>query len=147
MLEVLDQPSVRDTAAWLDIYQSNCSLLFFTALLITGAVKSAEAAVGDSVDLVDGETVASQRAIMKAVAVAAGTRTSSFDQNARSLLPEELQAVADLRLDLRICFVLRRLIGLTAREAAELMGMRPFEIDCCASRASIHLAQRSSYVA
>jgi len=53
MTEVLERPPVMDTVTWLDIYKRDCPQLFFTALLITGAVKSAEAAIDESLDLVD----------------------------------------------------------------------------------------------
>ena len=81
------------------------------------------------------------------IRAAAAIRARSFDTQARLLLPEELRAVADLQPDLRICFVLRSLLGLTACEAAQLIEMRPSEIDRCASSASIRLALRSLHAA
>ena len=137
--------SVRETLTWLDVYQRDSALLFLTAVLITGAIESAEAAVQDSVNLV-GDLDPDSRAALTAVAAIAVTQTASFDTEARLLLPEELRSVADLPRDLRICFVLRRLAGLTAREAAELIGMRPSEIDRRACNASVRLAQRSLHV-
>ena len=147
MMEVLEKPPVLDTAPSLGFYQRNISRLFFTALLITGTVESAEAAIEDSIDRTRREIVPSLRVASMAVAAAAVTRAGAFDPHARLLLPEELRAVADLQPDLRICFVLRRLAGLTACEAAELIGMRPSEIDRRASSASIRLALRSLHAA
>ena len=146
MMEVLEQPPVLDTAPSLEFYQRNISRLFFTALLITGTVESAEVAIEDSIDRTRREIVPSLRVASIAVAAAAAIRARSFDTQARLLLPEELRAVADLQPDLRICFVLRRLAGLTAREAAELIGMRPSEIDRRACTASVRLAQGSLHV-
>ena len=147
MMEVLEKPPVLDTAPSLGFYQRNISWLFFTALLITGTVESAEAAIEDSIDRTRREIVPSLRVASIAVAAAAAIRARSFDTQARLLLPEELRAVADLQPDLRICFVLRSLLGLTAWEAAQLIEMRPSEIDRCASSASIRLALRSLHAA
>lgn len=143
MIEVLEKPPVLDAAPSLEVYQRNISRLFFTALLITGTVESAEAAIEDSVD----QIAPSLRVASIAVAVAAVTRAVPFDPQARLILPEELRAVADLPTDLRLCFVLRNLLGLTASEAAQLIAMRPCEIDWRASSASICLALRSLHAA
>jgi hypothetical protein len=147
MMEVLEKPPILDTAPALEFYQRNISRLFFTALLITGTVESAEAAIEDSIDRTRREIVPSLRVASIAVAAAAVTRAGSFDTHARLLLAEELRAVADLQPDLRICFVLRSLLGLTAGEAAQLIEMRPSEIDGRASSASICLALRSLHAA
>jgi DNA-directed RNA polymerase specialized sigma24 family protein len=147
MMEVLEKPSVLHTAPAFEFYQRNISRLFFTALLIAGTVESAETAIEDSIDQTLREIVPSLRVAPVAVAAAAVTRAGSFDTHARLLLPEELRAVADLQPDLRLCFVLRSLLGLTACEAAQLIEMRPSEIDRCASSASIRLALRSLHAA
>ena len=135
MMEVLEKPPILDTAPALEFYQRNISRLFFTALLITGTVESAEVAIEDSIDRTRREIVPSLRVASIAVAAAAAIRARSFDTQARLLLPEKLRAVADLQRDLHICFVLRSLLGLTACEVAQLIGMRPCEIDRRASSA------------
>jgi DNA-directed RNA polymerase specialized sigma24 family protein len=142
MTEVLEMPPATYTATWLDIYKR--PQLFFAALLITGALESA---IEDSMDLVDMETAPRLRAALTNVVTSAVTRIVSFNPEARSLLPEELRAVADLPLDLRVCFVLRRLAGLTALKTAELVGIGPRIVDRRALDASIRLAQGSLHAA
>ena len=154
MTEVLERPPVMDTVTWLDdtvtwldLYKRDCPQLFFAALLITGAVKSAEAAIDESLDLVDMDLAPNSRAVLIAVTQAAIARRGCLNAAARSLLPAELHAVANLPPDLRLCFVLHCLAGLTAHEILALAAMRVSEIEWCALDASIQLAERSLYAA
>ena len=147
MTEVLERPPVMDMVTWLDIYKRDCPQLFFTALLITGAVKSAEAAIDESLDLVDMDLAPNSRAVLIAVTQAAMARRGCLNVTARSLLPAELQAVANLPPDLRLCFVLHCLAGLTAHEILGLAATPASEVERCALHASIHLAERSFYAA
>jgi hypothetical protein len=147
MIEVLEKPPITDTETWPDIYNSDFPRLFFTALLITGTVESAELAIDESIDLIDAGVAPCSRSALIAVAEASAARHDCFNSDARSLLPADLQAVVDLPEDFRLCFVLRRLAGLTIHETADLVGIQSSEVEPRALDASIRLAERSFYAA
>lgn len=135
-------PLHPDSAAWLGVYQNDWARLLITAVLMTGSVESAEAAIEESVNLIDAKETPNLSAVFIAVASAAAAcpRNLTVDPWVRSGLPNELKAVADLRADLRVCFVLRRLVGLPKDKAADLLFMRTVDVEQRARAASMQLA-------
>jgi DNA-directed RNA polymerase specialized sigma24 family protein len=102
-----------------DIEQT-VSLAFRTAHLLTASTQQAESAVLEAIDSFDpdvdtGETLF-QNAILGAVQC-----PSSQSQSTESFEPPELQAVLSLSENLRRCFVLRVLVGLSRRSCARLL--------------------------
>ena len=93
---------------------------FRTAHLLTASVDQAERAVLRAIGSFDVETdtdeMLFQRAIRAAVACPSNLAPSS-----RALLPAELQSVLDLSHDLRRCFVLRILVGMSRRDCSKLL--------------------------
>jgi len=132
-------------ATWFDIFQADYCRLFFTALLVTGSSESAEAAIADSLDLIDDETAPSGRAALTAVAAASAARIGEARPAhvGNSSLPKELVAVTKLRPDLRVCFVLRRLVGLTSAETSKLLSLNPPDVERRTIDASVQLARRA----
>lgn len=129
-------------AMWLDIFQDNCSRLLMTAALVTGSFESAEAAIVDSVDFIDQASSPSARAALLAVAASAiRVQDTSTIRDGNRAMPEELNAVVNLRPDLRACFVLRRLAGLTNSETSKLLSMEPPDVEQRTLEASIQLAR------
>ena len=130
-------------ATWLDIFQADYCRLFFTALLVTGSSESAEAALADSLDLIDDETKPSARAALTAVAAASAARIGEgrLAHVRNASLPKELVAVTKLRPDLRVCFVLRRLVGLTSAETSKLLSLNPPDVERRTIDASVQLAR------
>jgi DNA-directed RNA polymerase specialized sigma24 family protein len=130
---------------WLDIFQADYCRLFFTALLVTGSSESAEAALADSLDLIDDETTPSARAALTAVAAASTARIGEGrpTHGRNSSLPKELVAVTKLRPDLRVCFVVRRLVGLTSAETSKLLSLNPPDVERRTIDASVQLARRA----
>ena len=129
-------------ATWFDIFQADYCRLFFTALLVTGSAESAEAALADSLDLIDDGTTPSARAALAAVAAASTSRIGEarLAHVRHSSLPKELVAVTKLRPDLRVCFVLRRLVGLTSAETSKLLSLNPPDVERRTIDASVQLA-------
>jgi hypothetical protein len=93
---------------------------FRAAHLLTGSVDQAESAVLRAIRSCDAESDAEevlfQRAILAAVACPLGVASSPGP-----LLPTELLPVLDLEHDLRRCFVLRILIGMSRHDCSRLL--------------------------
>ena len=120
------------------------SRAFYAAHLLTGSIQQAERAVLEAIDSFDphhgnGETLfrnALQAAVQNAITpmLAADTKSS---EAVGVCLPAELQAVLDLAPDLRRCFVLRALVGLSRRASALILRLSARRVDeytCAALR-------------
>ena len=119
---------------------------FTLAVFLTGSIKSAEAAVlraicaleagdvhGDG--LVSG-TVEACVHIQRGLAARADGEMVIY----RAALPVELQRVLQLPLEMRQCFVLRNLVGLSLKASAGLLDLEPQEVTARTSAAMRDLA-------
>jgi DNA-directed RNA polymerase specialized sigma24 family protein len=122
------------------------SRAFLAAHLLTANQEQAESAVLEAILHweVEEET---EEAFLHCVAHAAietqvGYSSSSDDPvAAESFLPVELQAVLDLLPQLRRCFVLRVLVGLSRQACARLLQLSVFNVDQYTCEALEYLAQ------
>ncbi len=113
---------------------------FITALLLTANLDRAESAVMRSIGRLD-ECVSSGALLqgtLRASLAGPGGMTAEVPEDlaeAGSILPPELQHVVHLPKDLRQCFVLRILLGLSREVCASLLGLDVQRIDeqTCAS--------------
>ena len=103
---------------------------FLTAHLLTGSIAQAESAVTDALASWDKDKD-SLADLFQAVLDAAvrrqdsGAPGSTEPDSGGSLLPTELQTVLALSLELRRCFVLRMLAGLSVAMCARLLQLNP----------------------
>jgi hypothetical protein len=108
---------------------------FITALLITGSVEQAEAAVLKSISFLGPYDASGEkllRGALKAALQAPGMKTPPTPrelERAFSLLPFELQCVLHLTADLRYCFICRVLADLPRRTCAALLRLELPEVD------------------
>ena len=94
------------------------SKAFTAALLLTGSVRNADAAVLHTIECFDFDEESAEDPILEVMkaAIEGGRKTSERrpgeSAEACSLLPWELRRVLRLPVDLRFCYVLRVLAGL-----------------------------------
>jgi len=122
---------------------------FIAGLLLTGSVERAEAAVLESVRMSCPDDLFSQSLFRRAVHYSIdqcielkNKRHSDLDR-ARSILPFELRCVLNLSQQLRYCYVLRMLIGLSREVCAWLLHMDTSQVDLhtCAAMLELPLIQ------
>jgi hypothetical protein len=105
---------------------------FLTAVLLSGSVASAEAAVLASIRLLDDRESLLETAMIEAIAA-----STDGDESARALLPVELRRVLDLPMLNRHCYVLRVLVGLRRAGCARILRLEAVRVDeviCAAAR-------------
>ena len=102
-----------------DIEQT-VGMAFRTAHLLTGNIQQAESAVLEAIDCFDPDVDTGETLFQNAI-LAAVQYPSSQSQSTESSEPIELQAVLSLSENLRRCFVLRVLVGLTRPACARLL--------------------------
>jgi DNA-directed RNA polymerase specialized sigma24 family protein len=102
-----------------DIEQT-VSRAFRTAHLLTASIRQAESAVLEAIDSFDPDVDTAESLFQNAI-LAAVRCPSSESQSNESFEPLELQAVLNLSENLRRCFVLRVLVGLSHRSCARLL--------------------------
>jgi hypothetical protein len=111
---------------------------FVTAVLLSGSMKRAEAAMLDGIaSSGDGDELVGHTVTALLQRDGAGETT-----DAPASLPEELRNVLRLPADLRRCFVLRVLMGWPRERCAELLRREAGEVDRAASLAAMELAER-----
>jgi hypothetical protein len=104
----------------MDTISNTILTAFRTALLLAGAIKTAELAVLDGIDSC--HSTSRRSLLIETVRSAIRRRTeSSHIQDGVDLLPPELQRLFGLQPKPRDCFVLRILVQLPARVCAELL--------------------------
>lgn len=105
---------------------------FLIGLLLTGSVKQAEDAVMESVDCSDTTDLSGERIFRRVIHSLCSTSKrlawDTINDDSAALLPPELRRVLYLPGELRVCFVLRMLIGLTCESCARLLQVDPLEI-------------------
>ncbi len=103
-------------------------MAFHAALLLTGAMKTAEAAVMQGIGAC--EDLSLRGLLIKAVRSAVRRRTKSSDGPYEvEDLPAELRRLFMLQPLLRYCFVLRILVGLSPEVCAELLDISVSEFE------------------
>jgi DNA-directed RNA polymerase specialized sigma24 family protein len=111
------------------------SRAFLAAHLLTASRQQAESAVMEALDswdpAKDNEEALLPRVLRAAVRAQFGALSSSFNEpvSARVHLPAELRSVLALPPQLRRCFVLRILIGLSQQVCARLLYLRSYEVN------------------
>lgn len=120
---------------------------YVTSLLLTGSMAGAEAAVLESIRLLDVEEELDQALIRGAVRASVATRGPSPDEQAGDstqsslVLPLELQRLLGLATGPRQCFVLRFLVDWPRETCARLLHLAPIQVDEEASTAVRALAR------
>jgi hypothetical protein len=110
---------------------------FIAALLITGSVDLAEAAVMESISLLDVEERCAQALLRGAIKASIRTGNDTGEQrrdeleSALAILPFELQSVLHLTPELRRCFVCRLLVDLPLDVCASMLHLEALQIDEC----------------
>jgi hypothetical protein len=121
------------------------SRTFTTALLLTANLEQAEAATLDGIRWLDPEEASEEALFLASVKAAIASRRQATEQpeeldRASSILPPELVRVLRLSLDLRHCFVLRVLAGLSREDCARLLHLGIEHVDEGTSAAARTLA-------
>ena len=111
--------------------EQTLSRSLISAHLITGTPESAEEAVLRGIDQWNPDDEPEEKLILRIMeaaflrAVPAPSESTAND----SYFKDELKAVLRLEPRLRVCFVLRDLVGLPSQVCAQLLGLLPDEID------------------
>ena len=105
---------------------------FRTAYLLTNSAEEAESAVVAGIESWNPEDEPGE-ALFHKVMTAALRRRRQWEPPVRTAgrvwLPEELRAVLTLAPQIRRCFVLRNLVGMSAKTCAPLLGLLPNQVD------------------
>ena len=103
---------------------------FWIALLLTGSIEAAEAAVLDGIGALELDHISGD-SLLLATAKSAIRRRTEFpeESEALSILPYELRRLFLLAPNYRDCFVLRVLIGLTPEVCSGILRLSIHEID------------------
>lgn len=98
--------------------------IFTAAILLTGCMKQAEAAMLEAIRQMDPEQASDQTLLLDCVkaSIAPGRQSKALAGDAESawILPPELKPILSLAPDLRHGFVLRILLGLSDEDCARL---------------------------
>jgi DNA-directed RNA polymerase specialized sigma24 family protein len=101
---------------------------FLLALLLTGGIEAAEAAVLDAIAALEFDYDPGVSLLPETVKSAVGRR-SDFPEQAFSLLPIELRRLLLLPRDNRHCFVLRILLGMTPEISSGILNRSVHEVE------------------
>ena len=122
----------------IDTMPSALDMAFRTALILTGAMKTAEAAVMQGIGAC--EDLSARGLMIDAVRSAVRRRTKSSDGPSEiECLPPELRRLFMLQPLPRYCFVLRVLVGLSPEVCAELLEVSDTEFENAVYRALTQL--------
>jgi len=122
----------------MDTMPSALDMAFRTALILTGAMKTAEAAVMQGIGAC--EDLSPRGLMIEAVRSAVRRRTKSSDGPCEvECLPPELRRLFMLQPLPRHCFVLRVLVGLSPEVCAELLEVSVTEFENTVYRALTQL--------
>ncbi|SRR5258708_24727334 len=104
---------------------------FLPALLLTGSVEGAEAAVLDGIAAFESDHISRDSILLRTVRSAIQLHGDRSDQFARtfSILPFELRRVLLLAPNLRRSFVLRVLLGMTPEICSDLLHLTVHEVE------------------
>src|SRR5215472_435825 len=106
------------------------SRAFLTSYLLSGSVEQAEGIVLDAIDSFDPDTHSEDAFVQGAIeAVVQGNLRRTGPVERKLFLPRELQSVLNLSNNLRQCFVLRVLAGLSAKSCVRLLGISAKKVD------------------
>src|SRR5579871_1972945 len=114
---------------------------FVATYLLTADAPRAEDAVSEAIDLFDPQSDSVDVLIRIAIAAAVQDMPPQLGSTrSQPTLPAELEAILHLANDLRRCFVLRVLAGLSEQASACLLGLDGFRVREYASAALRQLA-------
>ena len=119
------------------------SMSFKAAFLLTADAELAEGVVIEALEKDDNNEISLERLVTRAVLAASLARfpvVRKPHQRFRFLAPQ-LRSVFNLQDDLRRCFVLRTLVGLSAQKCAVLLNLSPESVNERAGTAAKELAQ------
>ena len=119
------------------------SMSFKAAFLLTADAELAEGVVIEALEKDDNNEISLERLVTRAVLAASLARfpvVRKPHQRFRFLAPQ-LRSVLNLQDDLRRCFVLRTLVGLSAQKCAVLLNLSPESVNERAGTAAKELAQ------
>jgi hypothetical protein len=105
------------------------------AAVLTGPGDRTESIVETAIDSLPTNTF-SEEALLAEVAAAAWKGSQAAEEGVdqyqlshKTSLPEELQAVFELPRQLRYCFSIRVLAGMSAQVCGRLIGLRPYQVN------------------
>jgi hypothetical protein len=131
----IDRGYVEQMLALIENTTDSAGQAFWLALLLTQGVEVAEAVVTAAIETVPCEEF-TQSALMMEVGKTAwkmsrGIQVSKPDVlKAGLMVPPELRRVVELPSQLRYCFCLRALVGMSAGACGQVMSLQPEEVDC-----------------
>ena len=111
------------------LFERTLDRSFNAAHLLTASVRQAEAAVLKAIDWFDPNLETEEGLFRHALRAAVGIPPEWELGSAVRALPAELQAVLNLPRELRHCFVLRVLIGMSRQACGELLGLNVQKVD------------------
>jgi hypothetical protein len=131
------------------VNEETLSMIFATAVLLTGSTERAETAVLEGIQAMDVNARTDGELLRRTVTAA--VQAEQFDGGQRLadvagamlLLPPELQEVLHLPGALRQCFVVRVLLGMPRERCAALFGTDTKDVDENTRAAAVRLSQRS----
>jgi hypothetical protein len=115
--------------------EDTISLAFRTAHLLTASVHQAESAVLKAIDSIDPDGDSEETLFGSTMHAAVGPvehklqSTPNQPASTGSSVPIELQGVLNLSKDLRRCFVLRVLVGMSRQACARLLRLNARRVD------------------
>jgi len=112
----------------------------YAAHLLTASIRQAEAAVVKAIDWFDPDRDDEDTLFRYALRAAVEAPAEHQMESTGSPLPVELQAILNLTRELRHCFVLRVLIGMSKQACAQLLGLNVHIVDECTCIAMQRLA-------
>jgi hypothetical protein len=123
---------------------------FNAAHLLTTSMQAAECAVLEAIDVFDPDSDSEESLVRAAIQAAVckeprPASTSEQTKSGGSFVPVELHAVLRLSHDLRSCFVLRLLVGLSPQACAGLLRLNGADVERYACAAVQRLAGFDSW--
>jgi hypothetical protein len=118
-----------DTGGSKRLFDQTLNRSFNAAYLLTASTRQAEAAVVKAIDRFDPNIDTEEGLFRYALRAAVQTPPERELGSTARTLPPELQAVLTLTQELRHCFVLRVLIGISRQACGELLGLNTQRVD------------------
>jgi hypothetical protein len=122
------------------LFERTLTRAFNAAHLLTASILQAEAAVLKAIDRFDPSRDTDETLFGYALRSAVQSQPGHQPESTGQPLPKELQAVLNLARELRYCFVLRVLIGMSKQACAQLLGVNVQKVDECTCTAMRLLA-------
>lgn len=121
-------------------FENTLARAFKAAHLLTANFRQAEVVVLKAIDRFDAYHDTEEALFGYALYGAVEASDEPRSESTGWPMPAELQAVLNLARDLRHCFVLRVLIGMSRQACAQLLGFKVRRVDVCTLAAMRQLA-------